>query len=425
MKYSLSLAQAPSAVFFLAPALLFMQGCEGGGSKRDATIAEAFAGPVTLNLRAEINPQSKTVATASHGEKIEVVQVRRRFVRVRTPRGGEGWTELRNLLGQEQMDALDQLAKRAAKLPSQGEATVYTSLNIHAEPNRTSTSFYRITEGVKVDVVGHQLVPRVADSPGGFRIPKPAPRVRRTKEKSQSKVPPPPRPAAPALPGNWQELSKTQLPGPTPEELIAQEKKAADKPKVIRDDWSLVRTKQGRAGWVLTRNLVMAIPDEVAYYSEGARISSYFILGDVQDGDQRKHHWLWTTIRNAGEYDFDSFRVFIWNLRKHRYETSYIERRIEGFYPVVVNRDGPAKFALIVRDEAGALVRRTYVLEGYLVRKINDEPWEMKSGTPGATIAGKAPREEAEPTGESANDEEEGKKDLSLMERLRGVFGRR
>ena len=100
------------------------------------------------------------------------------------------------------------------------------------------------------------------------------------------------------------------------------------------EDWSLVRTKDKRAGWVVTRNLVMAIPDEVAQYSEGARITSYFALADVQDGDQIKHHWLWTTSRDTGRpYDFDSFRIFTYVLRKHRYETAYIERRVEGFYP--------------------------------------------------------------------------------------------
>ena len=33
------------------------------------------------------------------------------------------------------------------------------------------------------------------------------------------------------------------------------------------EDWNLIRTKDGKAGWVLSRMLVMAIPDEVAQYS--------------------------------------------------------------------------------------------------------------------------------------------------------------
>ena len=38
--------------------------------------------------------------------------------------------------------------------------------------------------------------------------------------------------------------------------------------------WTLVRNKQGLAGWALQGRLIAAIPDEVAQYSEGARITS-------------------------------------------------------------------------------------------------------------------------------------------------------
>jgi hypothetical protein len=82
----------------------------------------------------------------------------------------------------------------------------------------------------------------------------------------------------------------------------------------------------------------MAIPDEVAQYAEGHRITSYFALGDVQDGNEKKHNWLWTTVADSqAGYDFDSFRVFIWSLRRHRYETAYVERRLKGYLPVQVH----------------------------------------------------------------------------------------
>ena len=109
---------------------------------------------------------------------------------------------------------------------------------------------------------------------------------------------------------------------------------AEPKKPVILEDWSLVRTKDNQIGWVLTRNLIMSIPDEVAQYAEGKRITSYFDLGAVHDELKgMKHNWLWTTSSAPLPYDFDAWRVFLWNRRRHRYETSYRQRDVEGYFP--------------------------------------------------------------------------------------------
>jgi hypothetical protein len=179
------------------------------------------------------------------------------------------------------------------------------------------------------------------DMPARKPLVPPPPKKTRTPAKKpteEPRYPPPPMPAPPAPPANWLELSKTapaeEPPAEDEKEDEKEEKAAAPVPT---DDWSLVRLAGGSSGWVLTRRLVMAIPDEVAQYAEGRRIVSYFALGEVQDGDEKKHNWLWTTIGGGGEpYDFDSFRVFIWSLRRHRYETAYIERNLRGYAPVLL-----------------------------------------------------------------------------------------
>ncbi len=75
--------------------------------------------------------------------------------------------------------------------------------------------------------------------------------------------------------------------------------------------------------------LYLAIPDEVAQYAEGHRITSYFALRQTKEGNSIKNDWLWTTITKGLEpYEFDSFRVFVWSQRRHRYETAYIERNV-------------------------------------------------------------------------------------------------
>jgi SH3-like domain-containing protein len=357
--------------------------------KRAPVLAEAFVGPAALNLRNDIPLDSAPVAALKHGDRVEIIGRRRRFLRVRTASGSEGWTDERQLLGAADMEALKELAARAAKLPTQGVATTYRDLNVHTQPATGSPSFLRLKDGDKFDVVAQLLTPRtqVARVPLIPPPPKKAPVVR--KPKKQPKVPPPPMPAPPPLPSNWLDLSKTELeedeePPPPPEA----------KP-VATDYWSLVRTAGGQSGWVLTRLISMAIPDEVAQYAEGHRIVSYHPLGHVLDGGEKKPIWLWTTVRAREGWDFDSFRVFMWSLRRHRYETAYIERNVRGRLPVLLSEVeyGGAKapgFSLCLEKKDGQQVRRQYALMGNVVRSAGEDPCELPAPVWVAKAAGGA-----------------------------------
>jgi hypothetical protein len=378
-----------SALLKFVPAIivsLLFVSC-GSTSTGPAPIGEAFVGPQQVNLRRELGPHSETVATVHHGDHLDIVGRRRLFVKVRTENGVVGWTDLRQLISSKQMADLRRLTAAAAKLPSQGAATVYDALNVHIEPSRAAPSFAQIREKQRVEVLAHRVVPRefkpatdVADL--FFERPaksKPVERSVRTR-KSGSRIGPPPMPQAPRPPQDWLELSRNVLPA----EPEPPEEKPPEKPLVL-DDWSLVRLSDGRAGWCLTRNLIMAIPDEVAQYAEGHRITSYFPLADVRDGDQMKHYWLWTTLsRNNVPYEFDGFRLFVWSLRRHRYETAYIARNVKGYYPVSAHkadneRGEGATFSLIL-EEDGQVFRKTYVFNGYRVNLSKTEPYRLPSG---------------------------------------------
>src|SRR5207253_4725711 len=111
------------------------------------------------------------VGDVPHGAKLEVIETRRRFVKVRTPEGVEGWTDSNLLLAPQQMDDLRALAESAAKFPSQGAATVYEVLNMHTDPSRQSSSFFQIPEAGSVEVIGHWVSPRVAQTATSKRAP--------------------------------------------------------------------------------------------------------------------------------------------------------------------------------------------------------------------------------------------------------------
>ncbi len=349
------------------------------GTQQDRTpaIGQAFVGPTTLALRQELSSKAAVSATVHHGEPLEILEFKRRFIKVRTAGGIVGWTDVHQLLTPDQMADLRHIAERAAAYPSQGVGTTFEALNVHTEPNRTSPSFLQILEGGKIDVIGHKVTPRTqVATPMSAPAPRPKPQ-RKRKEKASSKIPPPPMPPTPKPPQDWLEMSRTSKKMADPNEESAKSKGLPPQP-VHLDDWSLIRTKDGRVGWILSRMVNMAIPDDVAQYAEGHRITSYFSLGDVQDEDQLKHNWLWTTIgKGPQNYEFDSFRFFIWSKRHHRYETAYIQRNVTGHYPVIVNNAGETpSFALILEDDDGKLVRKTYTYNGYRVTLRSAEPYD-------------------------------------------------
>jgi hypothetical protein len=377
---------------------------------RAPALAEAYVGAATLRLRADLPLQSATVATLKHGERVEIVQRRRRFMRIRTKSGAEGWTEENQLLNADEMAALKDLASRAARLPSQGQATTYYALNVHTQPASGSPSFLQLKEGDKFDLLSELVIPRQSVSREPLIPPAEKKKPVERRPAKPPKIPVLPIPQPPGPPSNWLDLSKTaeeDEPPPEPEET---------KP-VPMEHWSLVRTAGGQSGWVLTRRVNMAIPDEVAQYAEGHRIVAYFPLGSVQDGDAKKPVWLWaTSVSSHEDFDFDSFRVFIWSLKRHRYETAYIERNLTGYLPILLHdvdyaAGGKSKgqaaaavrypgFSICTRKDDGELHRRNFALLGNIVRSAGDEACQLPAPMwvaqaappqPGAAPPGNAP----------------------------------
>jgi hypothetical protein len=379
---------------FLAAALV-LSGCGDAGPQ---PIGEAYVGPATLNLREELGPKAVTAATVKHGDKLEILGTRRRFVKVRTDQGVTGWTDGRLLLTPEQMEGLRRMASAAKRLASQGTATVYDPLNMHSEPNRAAPTLYQIPENGKMEVVAHCVEPRVQHLatalPAVAVVKPPAPPPRKPKSRERSSLTPPV-PPPPAPPENWLALSRTVSQPSEP--VVPPEPKPEPRP-VRMDDWDLVRTRDGKIGWVLSHRLRMAIPDEVAQYAEGHRITSYFALSEVHDGALVKHNWLWTTMsRSAQPYEFDRMRVFIWSTRHHRYETAYREKNIKGYYPVTVSAapGSSPEFFLITEGDDGRFDRTTYRLVGNRVQVVNRMPSAKPEQSP--DLRGSAAQKAAAP----------------------------
>ncbi|MFN7920765.1 MAG: hypothetical protein U0Q16_11745 [Bryobacteraceae bacterium] len=297
---------------------------------RQPSIGEAFVAPASLNLRQELAPRAPVTALVKHGDRLEILERKRRFAKVRTAEGAEGWTDGRQLLSPKGMQHLRRVNERAKALPSQGKASPFDDLNVHIAPNRSSPSFYLLPEGVMIDLVGRAVTPRGPYNPD--------------------------QPNAESVPVDS-----------------------------IKDDWSMVRLPDGRSGWVLARMLMMNLPDEVTQMAEGHRITSCFPLDIVNDKNgQPRQSWLWTTSSKPPEdYQFDSFRVFVWNVRKNRYETTYVERGLRGYYPVTVEQkpgDASPRIRLVAgRDE---LFARTFEFRNRRLREIERRPYTKPVADP-------------------------------------------
>ena len=380
--------RSPLSLSVLAGFFLLLLGC----AESQQSLGEAYVAPASLNVRSQLSQKSNSVVMLKHGDAVAIIDVLRRMVKVRTTAGFEGWVDSRELLSREQMQQLRHERERQARLPGEGTATAFETLNIHIAPSRSAAAFTQIPEGGAVTILGRQIAPKIAAPVRSSLLfpEKPVSPARRSRKESSARqsfrLPPKPKP--PKAPENWQELSSERI-AAEPAKVAAPIPEQKSKP-VVMEDWTLVRTAKGEAGWVLSRNLLMSIPDEVAQYAEGKRITSFFELGQVNDAQKGvKHHWLWTTLSGTLPYDFDSWRVFLWNGRRHRYETSYRQRDLEGYFPVHVDPAEAGKtrtFQLVTKDRDGKLRKRGYVFDGTLVRLAGTEDYS-RTAAPSAASA--------------------------------------
>jgi hypothetical protein len=237
---------------------------------------------------------------------------------------------------------------------------------VHTAPYRQAPALFQISPKRSVEIVAHQRVERLPWDPPPL-LDELALRPKLAKKKKEPpKVPPPPPGPPPAVPDDWLLLSGYA------EDRLPEEKPNQQPPAPpVLDDWTLVRWPNGHAGWVLDRMLYLAIPDEVIQYAERARIVAYYELGKIRDGNMEKTVWLWASqSASARDLEFDSLRIFTWSVRRHRYETSWIEHGVQGAGPVTLTRKGEVitGFSAYAVEKDGRVMRREYTLQNNRAR---------------------------------------------------------
>jgi hypothetical protein len=238
----------------------------------------------------------------------------------------QGWIEQRFLITQQVFDKFQSLTRDHQNDPPQATGVTRNETNLHIEPGRESDHLYQLSAGSKLAVL-----------------------ARGTAEKS----------------------GVVQAPNP----LSKKEKQPAGP---VYEDWWLIRDAQGRAGWVLARMVDLDVPLEIAQYAEGQRFVGFFVLNEVQDEDKKVPQYLalLSEPKDGQPFDYDKVHVFTWNVKKHRYETAYRERNLNGVLPVTVTHEDFGKegtlpvFVLRVKDDAGNIAARKYKLNTPMVRRV-------------------------------------------------------
>jgi SH3-like domain-containing protein len=307
-----------------AVALLCVSACNRG---RHRVLEVNYVSAVQATLRDQVATIYNRVGTVKNGERVEVLDHEKRFARVRTAAGVEGWIEQRNLVDQKTYDALQQLTKDNLPDPVQAPGVLRNDTNLHLTPGRETEHLYQLSSGAKVSILK-----RATAEKGGAVVP----------QKPGKKE------AGPAL-----------------------------------EDWWLVRDAENRVGWVLARMVDIDVPLEIAQYAEGQRFVAFFALNQVQDpgkegADKNVAQYLCaiTEPRDGSPYDYDQIRVFTWNVRKHRYETAYREHGLNGFLPITVTTENFDKegtlpvFILHVQNDSGNVSERKYKLNTPIVRRV-------------------------------------------------------
>ncbi len=328
--------------------MIFAFGCSSRSRSREAAYVSA---PQAI-LRDQVANVYNKVGTVKNAERVEILDRDRRFARVRTSSGVEGWMEQRYLVSQKVYDQFEKMAQQSKDDPVQATAITRNDTNMHVSPGRDTDHLYQLSEGAKLSLL-----------------------KRTTAEKN--------------LPGAIPRRANGVNAAGNSAEHNGANDDTTNPPAAPMEDWWLVRDSQGRTGWVLGRMIDVDVPLDIAEYSEGQRMVAAYVLDQVQDGDKKVPEYLvlLTEPKDGMPYDFSQIRVFTWNVKRHRYETAYRERNLQGFLPITVAQENVGAqgtlpvFTLHVKDDKDNVSERKYSLNTPIVRRVYASGEEPKPGS--------------------------------------------
>lgn len=299
-------------------------------------------------LRDRVAAVSNRTATVMNGDRLTVLERGRRFVKVQTAKNEVGWIDEKAVATQDVFDEFSQVKDQHKADATVASAVVRDEVYMHLKPGRDTERFYRLAEGEKLKLLSRATLPKAL--PPGMAKAKPVVPV--------------------AVPGAKGDVAAE---APLPPAM---------------EDWWLVRDSKGNTGWLLSRMMDVDAPESLTRYAEGQRIVGAYVLTTVYDAEAEqadKNIPVYVTVMSPYKagllYDFDQVRVFTWSVKKHRYETGFREKNIEGYLPITIGKG---------KDANGKSAQAAEELPIFTYRVLSaDNPVVVPDPVTGAIVPGK------------------------------------
>ncbi len=297
--------------------LLFSLTLATGCSRFQAKPADqyVYVTAKSANLRDRVAAVSNRTGAVANGDRLKILDHGRHFLKVQTEKGEIGWIEEKAVATGQAAGEFDKLKEQHKADPEVASAVVRDAVYMHLKPGRDSERFYLLAEGEKLKLLKRATLIKTVNPALVARAQKLIPQAAGSDAKRKG-VPSP----AQSVPAE----------APTPPSM---------------EDWWLVRDSQGHTGWLFARMMDVDAPESLTRYAEGQRIVGAYVLTTVHDEEAPgpvKDVPIYVTVLSpykAGlPYDFDQIRVFTWSASRHRYETGFREKNIEGYLPVAIGK---------------------------------------------------------------------------------------
>lgn len=285
--------------------LLLLSACS---PKPEPVLDQATVVAKNASVRLKNSSTSRTLHTLGSGDKVEVLERKNNWYRIRYGGTVQGWMEESTVVTNATKNRIRQMVAASQGQPPQNTAVLREEANFRIEPGRSTPVVRKLDAGTKVEVID-----RVTTS----------------------------RPGSETAFDVWIKVR----PSPTEVGWVLASLVDFDIPADIA---------QYSEGYTYTAvKTINRVQDALA------GPINWFVVGEKKPGLDP-------------DIDFDGIRVFTWNMKMHRYETAFRVKGLRGVYPLEMGQEAGNPTFRVYELSAGGSAKapREFVMNGVVVREV-------------------------------------------------------